>query len=99
MSKKRIVLLFFEIGFLLLITPVVFNRIFRLIGPIERYTRQTSLLVAGVIFVFAILCVLLTIKLRFIKSPYIKSFAVWAILILAITIIFSLCVPYMLGFP
>ena len=101
MSKKMSngLLLCVEIGLLLLVTPKVFWRVYWLIGPIERYTRQTSFLIAGVIFTISIAGVVFMLKSRLIKSAYINVVAAWVILMLAALAMYCLCVPYMMGFP
>ncbi len=105
MSKKRnALLLFIEIGLLLLITPMVFWGIYWSIGikvanNSERYfNRQTSFLTAGVIFIISIAVVIIMLKLRFLRSSYIKVILAWVILMLAALAIICICGPYMLGF-
>jgi hypothetical protein len=98
MIKKysSFLLAFCEIGLFLLLTPIVFLKVFWLIGPIE---CNNSGLLSVVIFVISIMSITVILKLRIIKSVYVKIAATWAILTLSASAIWCLRVPFVMGVP
>jgi len=102
MSKKKwnILLLCVEIGLLLLLSPIIFMKAYRIAGPklVELiyyyFSSQASIWLIGIIFVASITSVVLILKFRFIKNQYVKVVAIWIVLMLAALAMLCLRLPF-----
>jgi len=102
MPKKmwNVLLLCIEIGFLLLLSPTVFLKVYRVVGPklvdliYHYFSSQASNWLIGAIFVVSITSVVLILKSKLIKSQYIKVVAIWIVLMLAALAMFCLRLPF-----
>ena len=92
LKQRSILLLCVEIGILVLLTPIFFLKVFRLIVPAG---SNSGLPVA--IFVLCILSIIAILKLLPLKNMYIKLFAAWLMTTLAAAAIWCLIVPHIIG--
>jgi hypothetical protein len=102
MSKKKwnILLLCVEIGLLLLLSPIIFMKAYRIAGPklveliYHYFSSQASNWLIGIIFVASITSVVFIMKSRLIRNQYIKVVAIWIVLMLAALTMLCLRLPF-----